>query len=213
MSLQVKHVVKTQVLKTYECHICLRTFTDARTRKVHLNTVHHKTRPYICSHCNHSAASRSALRTHMRLHTGEKPHKCDICSYSTSDHNSLRRHKMRHSGERKYRCPFCSYACIQSSTYKQHLKNKHPGLSEGIMFNCEFCGYKTVNQDMYGTHISEHTRNGDKDALKDTKRTDMTSDLALAEDSSIVKFGLIVGQSISSQTNTPSISYASDFTK
>ena len=115
---------------------------------------------------------------------------------------------MRHSGERKYRCPFCSYACIQSSTYKQHLKNKHPGLSEGIMFNCEFCGYKTVNQDMYGTHISEHTRNGDKDALKDIKSTEISPDLAMAEDSHIVQFGLIVGQSISSQTNTPSISYA-----
>ncbi len=109
----MKHVVKTQAMKTHECHICLRTFTDARTKKVHLNTVHNKTRPYICSHCNHSAASRSALRTHMRQHTGEKPFKCDKCNYSTSDHNSLRRHKMRHSGERPYKCPFCSYACIQ----------------------------------------------------------------------------------------------------
>ena len=118
---------------------------------------------------------------------------------------------MRHSGERKYKCPFCSYACIQSSTYKQHLKNKHPGLSEGIMFNCGFCGFKTVNQDMYGTHISEHTRNGDKEPNKE-KRVEVAAELAMraemAPDSPIVQFGLIVGQSISSLSNTPSISYA-----
>ncbi|CAG2164161.1 unnamed protein product [Oppiella nova] len=211
---KVKHVVKTPVLKTHECHICLRTFNDARTKKVHLNNVHHKTRPYICNHCNHSAASRSALRTHMRQHTGEKPFKCDKCNYTTSDHNSLRRHKMRHSGERPYKCPFCSYSSIQSSTYKQHLKNKHPGLSEGIMFNCQFCGFKTVNQDMYGTHISEHMRNGHKDAMKANKSdTDVDSALVNEPDSPTLHFACIVGQSISSQTNTPSISYASEFVK
>lgn len=204
---KVKHVVKT-VMKIHECHICLRTFTDARTKKVHLSTVHNKTRPYICSHCNHSAASRSALRTHMRQHTGEKPFRCDLCDYNTSDHNSLRRHKMRHSGERPYRCPFCTYACIQSSTYKQHLKNKHPGLSDGIMFNCEFCGFKTVNQDMYATHISEHNRNSEREG----KNRDMGSTLVIAPDSPL-QFACIVGQSISSQNNTPSISYASDFVK
>ncbi|XP_054165423.1 histone-lysine N-methyltransferase PRDM9-like [Oppia nitens] len=210
---KVKHVVKTSVVKTHECHICLRQFNDARQKKVHLNNVHHKTRPYICNHCNHSAASRSALRTHMRQHTGEKPFKCDKCSYSTSDHNSLRRHKMRHSGERPYKCPFCSYACIQSSTYKQHLKNKHPGLSEGIMFNCQFCDFKTVNQDMYGTHMSEHMRNGyngHKDAIKDNNKLETDSDtLSMAPDSPTLRFACIVGQTISSQTNTPSVSYAS----
>ena len=100
-------------MKAHECSVCQRQFNDARSVRVHQQTVHNKTRPYICSHCNHSAASRSALRIHMRQHTGEKPFECDLCEYTTSDHNSLRRHKMRHSGERPYKCPFCSYACIQ----------------------------------------------------------------------------------------------------
>ncbi|RWS12494.1 zinc finger protein 616-like protein [Dinothrombium tinctorium] len=142
--------------RTHQCPICSRVFNDSRPLRIHMNMVHHKLRPYICSHCNHSAASRSALRTHLRSHTGEKPFKCEKCSYTTSDHNSLRRHKMRHSGERPYKCPFCPYACIQSSTYKQHLRSKHPGLSEGLMFICSQCGFKTVNNDNYQTHLSEH---------------------------------------------------------
>lgn len=58
---------------------------------------------------------------------GEKPFSCDQCSYSTGDHNSLRRHKLRHLKLKPYNCNLCNYACIQSSTYKVHLKNKHPG--------------------------------------------------------------------------------------
>lgn len=78
------------------------------------------------------------------------------------------------------------------------------------MFNCEFCGFKTVNQDMYGTHISEHTRNGDKDGIKDNnnKNRDLGSSIGMtAPDSPTLQFACIVGQSISSQNNTPNISY------
>ncbi|MPC66675.1 Zinc finger protein 407 [Portunus trituberculatus] len=61
---------------------------------------------------------------------GEKPFACEKCKYRTSDHNSLRRHKMQHSGVRPYRCPYCDYASIQSTTFKVHLKDKHPGLGK-----------------------------------------------------------------------------------
>lgn len=101
--------------QVHSCEICGKTFNEPRPLKIHMNMVHKKLRPYVCSDCGHSAASRSALRTHMRSHTGEKPFKCDLCNFSSSDHNSLRRHKMRHSGERPYKCPFCTYACIQVS--------------------------------------------------------------------------------------------------
>ncbi|KAI1285288.1 Oocyte zinc finger protein [Halotydeus destructor] len=142
----------------YKCDQCGRQFFDARAMRVHHDQVHKKLRPYVCSQCGHSAASRSALRTHVRSHTGEKPFKCDQCDYTTSDHNSLRRHRMRHSGERPYKCPFCDYACIQSSTYKQHLRSKHPDQSEGLMFTCKQCGFKTVNEDMYKLHVSDQHR-------------------------------------------------------
>jgi hypothetical protein len=143
-------------LSKHVCNLCDRTFNDSRLLRTHFDIVHKKLRPFICIDCGYSAASRSALKSHLRSHTGEKPFKCEKCNYTTSDHNSLRRHKMRHSGERPYKCPFCPYACIQSSTYKQHLRNKHPGKDQGLMFICSFCQFKTVNQQVYKTHLSEH---------------------------------------------------------
>jgi len=123
---------------------------------MHKDTVHAKLRPYLCNYCGYSASSRSTLKMHMRQHTGEKPFACTFCDYRTSDHNSLRRHLMRHSGQTKYQCPHCNYACIQSSTYKVHLKTKHPGQDEGLLFSCPYCSFRTIKRENYATHLVTH---------------------------------------------------------
>ncbi|XP_069676554.1 uncharacterized protein [Periplaneta americana] len=139
-----------------ECDVCGRSFSNSRMLRIHKDNVHGKLRPHLCNYCGYSASSRSTLKMHMRLHTGEKPFHCDECEYMTADHNSLRRHKMRHSGDKPYKCPHCSYACIQSSTYKAHLNTKHPGLETGLMFSCHMCSFRSVRKDNYLAHVAEH---------------------------------------------------------
>lgn len=124
--------------------------------RLHKDTVHEKLRPFLCNYCGYSASSRSTLKMHMRQHTGEKPFACGECDYRTADHNSLRRHRMRHSGQKQYQCPHCAYACIQSSTYKTHLRNKHPGLDDGLLFSCPHCPFRTIKKDNHVAHLAEH---------------------------------------------------------
>ncbi|XP_023288179.1 zinc finger protein 658 isoform X2 [Orussus abietinus] len=147
------HKTKKQLL---ECGECLRIFTNPRLLKLHKESVHKDSKPYMCNFCAYSASTRSALKLHLRRHTGEKPFTCEQCPYSTGDHNSFRRHKLRHLGLKPYSCPHCSYASIQSSTYKVHLKNKHPGLDHGIMFSCQYCSYRSVKQENLLTHMAKH---------------------------------------------------------
>lgn len=54
----------------------------------------------------------------------------------------------------KYSCPHCKYQSIQSTSYKNHLSAKHPGL--GGSFFCTLCSYHTVNENAYVAHISDH---------------------------------------------------------
>ena len=98
----------------------------------------------------------------------EKPYACDSCDYRSSDHNSLRRHKMRHSGVKPYKCPHCPYASIQCSTFKVHLKSKHPGLAQDIVFQCDNCGFKTVRKGNYLAHMAQHEleKGGEEAKLK-----------------------------------------------
>ncbi|KAG0711341.1 Transcriptional repressor CTCFL [Chionoecetes opilio] len=153
------HVKKTESPQ-HQCEICQRPFSDKRMLRNHQESVHKKVKPFLCNYCGYSTASRSTLKMHMRQHTGEKPFACEKCKYRTSDHNSLRRHKMQHSGVRPYRCPYCNYASIQSTTFKVHLKDKHPGLAQidGIMFTCGVCSFKTVKRDNFLAHVAEHSR-------------------------------------------------------
>ncbi|KAF5301133.1 hypothetical protein FQR65_LT08963 [Abscondita terminalis] len=135
------------------CAICEKVFSNRRQMRVHMDGVHNKIKPFLCNYCGYKGASKSALKMHIRQHTGEKPFSCDSCTYTTADHNSLRRHKLRHTGHKPYKCEHCDYACIQSSTYKVHLRTKHPGLEKDYLFICAECQFKTVNQDMYLSHL------------------------------------------------------------
>ncbi|KAF4521573.1 hypothetical protein B566_EDAN001293 [Ephemera danica] len=148
--------VKQRPLKSGECDVCFRHFADKRLLRLHKDTVHEKIRPFLCNYCGYSASSRSTLKMHMRQHTGEKPFACSECEYRTADHNSLRRHRMRHSGQKQYQCPHCAYACIQSSTYKTHLRNKHPGLDDGLLFCCPHCPFRTIKKENQVAHLAEH---------------------------------------------------------
>ncbi|KAF5275085.1 hypothetical protein FQA39_LY07022 [Lamprigera yunnana] len=135
------------------CAICDKVFSNRRQMKVHMDGVHNKIKPFLCNYCGYKGASKSALKMHIRQHTGEKPFSCDSCEYTTADHNSLRRHKLRHTGYKPYKCEHCNYACIQSTTYKVHLRTKHPGLEKDHLFICSKCQFKTVNHDMYLSHL------------------------------------------------------------
>ncbi|XP_022907334.1 zinc finger protein 492-like isoform X2 [Onthophagus taurus] len=148
------HKQKTQKNNSVMCEICSKYFSNRRQLRVHTDSVHKKIKPFLCTYCGYKGATKSALRMHTRQHTGEKPFACDTCSYTTADHNSLRRHKLRHSGEMPYKCIHCDYACIQSSTYKVHLKTKHPGLEQDLLYSCTECLFRTINKSMFKTHVS-----------------------------------------------------------
>ncbi|XP_057653707.1 oocyte zinc finger protein XlCOF6-like isoform X1 [Diorhabda carinulata] len=138
---------------THICDECSKGFSDRRQLRIHLDIVHKKLKPFLCNFCGYKGSSRSSLKMHIRQHTGEKPFSCTVCSYTTSDHNSLRRHNLRHTGQKPYKCTYCTYACIQSSTYKTHLKTKHPGMEKDLMFTCVECQFRSVNRDVYMLHM------------------------------------------------------------
>lgn len=127
----------------------------------------------------HRSPNYLTTNSTLCFQTGEKPYKCEKCDYKTADHNALRRHKMKHSGIRNYKCSHCTYTCIQASTYKLHIKTKHPGLyyrikqyfpeytsdttfflisglETDIIFSCGQCSFQTLNRGSFLSHTSEH---------------------------------------------------------
>ncbi|GAB6030444.1 hypothetical protein CHUAL_007314 [Chamberlinius hualienensis] len=151
-----KNMSERRWFSEQKCSTCNRSFSDTKCLRKHMQAVHNKLKPFVCSFCGHTSARKAMLKLHLRQHTGEKPFKCDECDYRTGDHNSLRRHKMRHSGVKPYKCQHCSYACIQAISYKTHMKNKHPGM-EGL-YCCQLCSFRSVSSENYTAHMSDHKR-------------------------------------------------------
>eukprot|EP00095_Tigriopus_kingsejongensis_P004445 maker-scaffold168_size293125-snap-gene-0.17 protein:Tk04445 transcript:maker-scaffold168_size293125-snap-gene-0.17-mRNA-1 annotation:"hypothetical protein L798_07469" len=163
------HLRKAQPEKNppkFPCQVCQRPFREFRLLRHHMNIVHEKLRPHLCNYCGYSASSKSSLKLHLRLHTGEKPYSCPECDYKSADHNSLRRHKLRHSGEKPYKCPYCDYSSIQSCTYMVHLKNKHPKEATAHVYHCDQCVFKTVKEGNFLAHLAEHKQHSSESATR-----------------------------------------------
>ena len=57
-----------------------------------------------------TSSHASALRRHLKIHTGEKSNKCKQCNYASLYASDLKVHLKTHSGEKANKCNQCDYA-------------------------------------------------------------------------------------------------------
>ena len=86
----------------------------------------HRGKSNKCNLCDYASFYASALKTHLKMHSGEKSNKCNQCDYASSRAGHLRTHLKTHSGEKSNKCNQCDYESSDASNFRTHLK-KHSG--------------------------------------------------------------------------------------
>ena len=102
---------------------------------------------FPCTTCNKSFTSRSNLRQHTQLHTGQFSYYCKPYKKGFNNCSYFKEHVRSHEGL-TYQCNYCSKQFASKKNYSYHL-SIHTGQ---YRFTCETCNEGFNNKTRYERH-------------------------------------------------------------
>uniref|UniRef100_A0A674MNM0 C2H2-type domain-containing protein n=1 Tax=Takifugu rubripes TaxID=31033 RepID=A0A674MNM0_TAKRU len=121
---------------------------------------------FICETCGKDFNINSALKSHIRSHTGKRlylPYVCKTCGKTFKRITILKNHFRVHTGERPYLCKTCGKAFMDRSSLKVHMR-VHTGERPYL---CKICG-KTFLR--INSSLNKHMRIHSPSVLDPPKR-------------------------------------------
>ncbi|XP_048003777.1 zinc finger protein 260-like isoform X3 [Leguminivora glycinivorella] len=124
---KLDHLEKVHGVKKpeYECTVCNKKFSCAKTLNSHKRGFHLLEKNQTCPDCGMKFFRKHTLKHHMTTHTGLRAFECVVCSKAFSRRSSLREHMRIHDNDRRFKCEHCNMAFVQKCSWKAHMRSKH----------------------------------------------------------------------------------------
>ncbi len=161
---------------TLMCPVCNKTLQTEGEMKEHLVThstqiekkedkkpAATKERPYKCSDCGQTHATRLHLEMHREAHTRKqvtfpksttyRPYKCEHCGQTFASPAPLEQHLKGHANDGvTYECPICTKVFAKKYTLKKHLQN----CVGKKVYECAICGRNFSGPNRLKQHMVSH---------------------------------------------------------
>lgn len=107
----------------HECHICNKTFNDARYLRRHIKI--HKGTPHSCQICGRVFQLKTSLSNHMLIHNTVPEFTCMHCSMTFKRKDHLIRHIVTHQSKKVYECPLKKIIGCNMSFHRKDKLQRH----------------------------------------------------------------------------------------
>ncbi|XP_049794633.1 uncharacterized protein LOC126204249 [Schistocerca nitens] len=136
------------------CRYCGKEILKLKTLRYHeLRHMKETAEKFECSECEKVFKTKTGLRHHFALHTGQYKFCCDYCGRGFMSRMMMEEHRSKHTKEERYICDVCGRKFCFQSTYWIHRKwhdNPFP-------YKCNFCGRKFRHSSLLAVHKRKHT--------------------------------------------------------
>ena len=107
------------------------------------NNSSHSDSAGLCEECGKMCKNTYQLSKHKRCHSGERPFHCSQCPATFATRDGLRCHLVCHMDEKPYHCNYCPKGFNRKYVLKEHVATLHPAMSVDFNYSvlsCRDCG-------------------------------------------------------------------------
>ena len=139
-----------EIVETYNCNKCSKTFKQKRNLNDHLRKFHKKGLKYRCEICGKSFVKRFNLKDHIDKFHVDIDGKCDFCDQTFINKSEMIEHyDSQHEELKTYKCEYCQGTFGTSKQLKSHkTKENHKKVSK-----CEYCDTQFTNLKKLKRHV------------------------------------------------------------
>lgn len=135
------------------CMVCNKTFKQRSALNSHILIHTERSRDYTCDKCGKCFLNKQNLAGHMVMHDNSRPFQCEICKVTFKRPGQLRNHIGVHDAKKPFTCEQCG----RSFRLQKHLTSHRIIHTDSLPHVCSYCNKRFRFKTILNQHIRQHT--------------------------------------------------------